>query len=348
MTHLRASLTALALGLAVAVSGACSAAAYAAIVNGHRLSQNSLFDELKAIRGNTDFLKAVEQGQTKVLGAGRGTFDTTFTAKVLTRAIYYQLVHAELTRRKLHVSAADLNAARQSTVQQVAVDQNDPQSGTRILAKFPKGYRDTLVRRTAEVTVLQKALAGTISESDALAYYGAHKAEFEQVCASHILVDSKAKADDIEARLAKGEDFAAVAKAESKDPGSGPKGGDLGCATPDTYVSEFANAVRTLPVGQLSPPVQTQFGFHVIKVTDRKVPPYEQVADQVRQRLQQAGNDKLTTWLTDALHRVKVRTNPKFGSWAPNAAEPQVQPPAAPKAVRGATTPTTAGLTPEP
>ena len=351
MNRFRASLLALVLG-GVVLAGCGAVRPYAAVVNGHRLTQSSLLDELKAIKANKQFLDAVQQS-TQVLGSGKGTFDSTFTAKVLTRAIYYELVRAELDRRKLHVTQADLDTARKTVAQQV--------NGEDVFKKFTASYRDTLVRRTAEVAVLQQALSGSPSEADARAYYDSHKAEFEQVCASHILVDSKDKADAIEARLSKGEDFAAIAKTESKDnqgPGGGSaaKGGDLGCASPDQYVTEFANAVRTLPVGQVSPPVQTQFGFHVIKVSDRKTPPYDQVADQVQQRLQQAGSDKLTEWLSDALKRVKVRGNPKYCKWSNvEGQQPQCQPPAAPTAgVRGTVPPTVPqggspiGQTPEP
>src|SRR5207302_6007723 len=121
-----------------------------------------------------------------------------------------------------------------------------------------------------EVIVLAKSFGTGGDDAKSLDYYNAHKDQFEQACASHILVDSPDKAAELEARLAKGEDFAAVAKAESKDTGSAQKGGEVGCFFKDAQlVPEFLQAAFSQPVGQIGPPVQSQFGYHIIKVTSR-------------------------------------------------------------------------------
>ena len=107
-----------------------------------------------------------------------------------------------------------------------------------------------------------------------------------EVHARHILVDDEAKAKDIAKRAKAGEDFAKLAKENSKD--SAEDGGDLGYFTKDQMVPEFAAAAFKLEKGQVSDPVKTQFGWHVIKVEDKRqkaVPSYEQVEDQVEQYL---------------------------------------------------------------
>ena len=87
--------------------------------------------------------------------------------------------------------------------------------------------------------------------------------------ASHILVEQEAKAKELMAQLQAGGDFAALAKANSKDSGSGQNGGDLGEAPTANYVPEFRKAVETAPLNQLVGPVKTQFGYHIIKVATR-------------------------------------------------------------------------------
>lgn len=107
----------------------------------------------------------------------------------------------------------------------------------------------------------------------------------DEVRARHILVETEEKAKELAAQLRKGADFAKLAKENSKDPGSAD-GGDLGYFTKDQMVPEFAEAAFKLEKGKISDPVKSQFGFHVIRVEDkRKQPPpaYEDVKPQIEQ-----------------------------------------------------------------
>ena len=90
-----------------------------------------------------------------------------------------------------------------------------------------------------------------------------------EVRASHILVETKEEADGIIGQLRSGEDFSKLAQEKSKGP-SGAKGGDLGYFTKDKMVPEFANAAFKLKAGEISSPVKTGFGWHIIKVVDRR------------------------------------------------------------------------------
>ncbi len=107
---------------------------------------------------------------------------------------------------------------------------------------------------------------------------------------SHILVESEDEAKKTSAELKKGAKFAKVAKAKSKDPGSADKGGELGWAVPSNFVQPFGEAVVKLNKGQISEPVQTQFGWHIIKLEDTrelKVPSFEEMKPKLENRLQQ-------------------------------------------------------------
>src|ERR1700712_3304659 len=105
----------------------------------------------------------------------------------------------------------------------------------------------------------------------------------QEVHARHILVETEDQAKKIEEDLKKGGDFAEIAKKESKDPGAAD-GGDLGFFTKDQMVPEFSAAAFALEPGKVSDPVKTQFGWHVIKVEEkrtRKAPDFEQVKPQI-------------------------------------------------------------------
>lgn len=107
----------------------------------------------------------------------------------------------------------------------------------------------------------------------------------EEVHARHILVKTREEAQQIKADLDSGQDFAALARDKSIDPGSGPAGGDLGYFTRGQMVKPFEDAAFGLKPGEVSDPIQTQFGWHIIKVEDRRrqaPPAFDQVKEQVR------------------------------------------------------------------
>ncbi len=109
-----------------------------------------------------------------------------------------------------------------------------------------------------------------------------------EIRARHILVETEDAAKAVVTRLKAGEDFAKVAGEVSKDPGSGAEGGDLGYFTKERMVPEFSTAAFAMKVGDVSDPVKSQFGFHVIKVEDireRPIPGFDEVKGQIEQYL---------------------------------------------------------------
>ena len=112
---------------------------------------------------------------------------------------------------------------------------------------------------------------------------------------SHILVGSEDEAKKIEAQLKKGAKFAKLAKENSKDPGSKNNGGELGWAVPSNFVQPFGDAVLKLSKGKVSDPVQTQYGWHIIKLEDTrdlKVPTFEEMKPNLEKRKQQEAIQK--------------------------------------------------------
>ena len=144
----------------------------------------------------------------------------------------------------------------------------------------------------------------------------------QEVHARHILVETEDQAKAIEAELKKGGDFAELAKSKSKDPGASD-GGDLGFFTKDQMVPEFANVAFSLEPGKISDPVKTQFGWHVIKVEEkrsRKAPDFDQVKPQIETYVTRKAQAEYVAKLRDS---AKVeRMDQASNTPAPNAAKP--------------------------
>jgi peptidyl-prolyl cis-trans isomerase C len=146
-----------------------------------------------------------------------------------------------------------------------------------------------LQQRALHAALIDSEIAGKITDEEIRARYDQQIAAtppVNEVNARHILVKTKEEAEAIIKRLDAGESFEAIAKEVSTDPGSGANGGDLGWFGPGQMVPEFEKAAFALEVGAYSKePVQSQFGWHVIKVEDKRQqqpPAYEQVKDQFR------------------------------------------------------------------
>jgi peptidyl-prolyl cis-trans isomerase C len=121
----------------------------------------------------------------------------------------------------------------------------------------------------------------------------------QEVRARHILVKTEEEAKAIAAELKNGADFAELARQKSTDPGASD-GGDLGYFPKEEMVPEFADAAFKLEKGQISEPVHTRFGWHIIKVEDkreRQVPPFDQVRDQLATHLVRKAQAELITKL---------------------------------------------------
>jgi peptidyl-prolyl cis-trans isomerase C len=131
----------------------------------------------------------------------------------------------------------------------------------------------------------------------------------QEVRARHILVEKEDEAKAALERVKKGEDFAKVAAELSKDPGSGKEGGDLGWFEKGRMVPEFSEAAFKLEKGQVSDIVKTQFGFHIIKVEDKrdkKPPEFDAVKDQLKRYLMQKAQQDFVLELRKGVKVEKV------------------------------------------
>src|SRR5713101_7129902 len=151
----------------------------------------------------------------------------------------------------------------------------------------------------------------------------------QEVHARHILIETEDEAKAVAEELKKGADFAELAKKKSKDPGASD-GGDLGFFTKDQMVPEFSNVAFALEPGKISDPVKSQFGWHIIKVEEkrnRKAPEFEQVKGQIE------------TYVTKLREAAKVERMDKPEETAKTETKPEAAKPDAPKPAETKTAP---------
>jgi len=172
-----------------------------------------------------------------------------------------------------------------------------------------------------------RKIVGTPTDAELQAEYAKNKSSFEAPTLSHILLAYRgggvpprtgqaapgpevlAKAKRLVSELRKGADFAAMARAQSDDTDSAARGGELGPFTPDQLPAEIAAAVVKLKPGEISDPIVTRFGVHIIRVSAPETQPLERVKGALQQKVQQ---DKLNAALGRLAKSAKVELDPAF------------------------------------
>jgi parvulin-like peptidyl-prolyl isomerase len=175
-----------------------------------------------------------------------------------------------------------------------------------------QGLSDAQVRNDIRAQIVSEKIfeqvtrGVKVTDAEVEKYYADNKAQYSQPESRevrHILVKTKAKADDLYAQLQAGADFAALAKANSEDTGSKANGGKLTISKGQT-VAPFDKTAFLLEKNDISKPVKTEFGFHIIQpigdVKDAKVTPLKEVEDSIRQQLLQTKkNEAMTKWVDE-------------------------------------------------
>lgn len=333
------------------VASACSAfgEAPAATVGGTEITVASIDEEIETIRGNDAYRQALEQsyGAPTDGSAGEGTFDAAFVAQVLSLRVWYQMLEEDLGDRGVRVTDDALAQASGEVEQQFASLDPDPSDEENpVLDEFPRSYFDRLVRQRALVNLVDREITEEIGD-DPEAFFEDNPDEFTEICLSHALVtvqsgrtpdEAQAEAQDLYDRIQSGEDFEDIAANESDDSVAAADGGSLGCGSRFSLQFDpvFEEAAFALERGEVSEPVQTQFGSHLILVTRRSVPEYEDVEHLVENVMLSAHDTRINRYLVDVICGTEVDVNPRYGTWtqetcdAPVPQLPSVRPPEGP------------------
>ncbi len=248
--------------------------------------------------------------------------------EVITKDELYDLLVQENGEQALNSLIANKIVELEAKSQDIKVTDEDVQKeidkiieqsgGKEAFEQFLQMYGYTLddIKENIKMNLNVKKLLEPeikIEEDDMKSYFEANKEKFdekEQVKASHILVDSEEKAKEVKEKLTAGEDFAKLAKEYSIDTSNKEKGGELGFFARGAMVKEFEDVAFSLKAGQISNPVKTEYGYHIIKVEDRKQAKeatYEESKAKIKEIL---FAEKLpatyNTWLQDKFDKYEI------------------------------------------
>nr|WP_263326233.1 peptidylprolyl isomerase [Neobacillus sp. Marseille-Q6967] len=241
-------------------------------VNGESISKDELYNEMAELYGAS-------------------TVEQIITEKIMA---------AEAKNQKISISESEINTEVDKLKESYGGDdvfEQVLQTNNTTLEQVKKDLKDYLIIQKLMEPLIE------ITDEEMQTYFDENKesfAEAEQVKASHILVEDEATAMEIKAKLDAGEDFAELAKEFSTDEGSKENGGELEFFSKGTMVAEFEDVAFTLPVNQISDPVKSEYGYHIIKVEEKK-------------EAKEANFEDSKQEIKDALFEEKLQT--EYPSW---------------------------------
>lgn len=268
----------------------------AALVNGEAIPQSLLESEV-------DKITAMLSMQGKAITE---TELVSLKRDVLEKLIDYELLWQQSVNKQIPVSDQAVNDEVDGLKKQFP----DEESFKRSMAEMDMSESELKLRIKKNIAVrdlIEQEVTGkiTVTSEESKVFYNDNARYFlepEQVRASHVMIEAREDATEeekkkakkeieaLEARLKQGEDFGAVAREASQCPSSG-RDGDLGFFERDSHMDRnFLESAFALQPGEMSPVIETQFGYHIIKVTDRKperVIPFEEIKEDIDNHLQQ-------------------------------------------------------------
>lgn len=315
---------------AAVVLSACgggAAGGAAAKVNSTTISQTEFTDQLAVLADNTKWLTALApQFGDAPLTAANGNVSSTFAAAWLTALMNQAIVDQAFAKKDLEVTEANKKAALTAAKSLFSTEKG----GT--FETMPKWFRDEFVAGQGRYEAVKPTVPpnpkATEAQLDDILQRSKTTYCLSGDAVSHILVKTRAEADQIEAALAQGQDFATLAR-QSTDTGSRLQGGFLTCTGSPNWSQlpeAFRTAVEAQPVGTISAPIQTDLGFHVVKRSTYDLANLRAFAERTWDR---SLRPPMTQFINNQLIKSKLWVDPRYGTVAQGPV--RVQPPKAPE-----------------
>lgn len=279
----------------------------AAVVDGRKIDNDRFEGLLKFVLADP---RAAQQG---ALPEGQ--------RKGLVRDLLRFLIHQELVKdfaeaNDISVSDQELDQIVNSQIGQIggpaAFDEQVAASGIDEGA-IREFFRQQVLRQKVATEVVERELPEEAVREE----YRDRILEFTTVRVAHILVSREAAARRL-ANRATPQNFEELARRESEDRGSARQGGELGTQTAADLVGPFAEATLKIKEGKIGGPVQTEFGFHIIRVLERDTTPFEDVRGQI---LSERAAPLFSEWLVARVREAEIRVNPRYGSLDPRSGD---------------------------
>lgn len=287
----------------------------AAVVRGEKIPASRVEAALDRFTASDQFKQLAEQNDAQAI---RRQFEQGFLSQLVRRAVLepkaeelgLSVIDADVTER--------LDQIRADFPSQSAFEEAVREQGLTLDQLDEIIYDQILIERLrAEVT-------GDLGpdEDQLRSFYDENIEDYRESQAQHILVQDEGLARRISTTLQEALAgrvdalFRRLAARHSQDESNAQRAGKLGFFKPGDFVPEFEQAADVLEVKEVSDPVQSQFGFHVIRVTDRRARPFEEVRDEIEQQL--AGTIRDDAWqeyLEDVYADAEVKVNPRYGEF---------------------------------
>ncbi len=297
----------LAVVLGMAVFTGCSEEKLVATVNGENITKtefDSTFDSFK-MQYEQQFGADVWNQDT----GGRKFIDVA-KEKILDVEIGFRLEAKKAKEMGLSVSDAEVKKQLDDAKTYFGTEEkfNEFLTAQKMtLESFNDSMKKQILSSKLQEKINEKT---TVTDQEIEAYFKANQAEFEKASASHILLKTLDEAKAVKARIDAGEDFATVAKAVSTDPSVKENGGNMGSFAYGDMVEPFSKAAFAMKSGDVSDPVETEFGFHIIKSAGVKQETLAEVKESIRTKLLTTKRDDVYAKMMDEL--TKSATIKKF------------------------------------
>lgn len=293
----------------------------AAVVDGTKITSARIDSELERFRNTPRYERLTE-------GAPEGEIDRDFEQTFLTLLIREAVLEGEAEERSIEVTPEEVNERIDAIKEEIGSE------GQFQEALKEEGLALDQLEFQVRVQVLGEKLRAEVtegvgaSEEDLRAYYENNIDDYQEIRAQHILVDASKEslAQKLATQLQNAKPneiddlFASLAKKNSEDPSTADSGGDLGFAPAGQYAPPFRDAVARLEVGDVSDPVQTEFGWHVIRLTARRVTPFEAARAGIEETIGGEAIEKAwQEWLEDAYEEADIRVNEEYGKLNPES-----------------------------
>jgi foldase protein PrsA len=291
--------------LAAAVLGAACGDAFqtaAAVVNRHKIQD-------EAVQRGVE-LALTDPQAAEQLGTGRLRERRLRDA---TRLILSVLIQEEIIRQYAEQERITIDAAEvDANVDQIVVDQGGEEAFERVLRERGLSIGD--VRENVERVLLfqavqEQVVARAVSEAELRAEYDARSDEFIEVHVAHIALTSLEDAERVRAEVTP-DNFARLARQESADTSTASSGGDLGFLRLSEFPPALAEAVRDAPLDEIRGPVETDLGFEIFRVLERRRTPFASAKDEL---LAERRDQVFGRWLRRRMAAADIQVNPRYG-----------------------------------
>lgn len=307
----------------------------AGVVDGHKITTQEITRELQRFESTTAYGDIVAQAQEGSadpqveIGRQRRVFEQGWLTQLIRRAVIRPLAEEQ----GIEITEDDVDAALDEVLQDFIPQ--DLEEGADLREAALQAFRDRIgeqgltmptVRGILRDNETERALRDEVSETvnvseeEAREFYDQNLSDYTETRTAHILVAERPLALRLHRQLTvapaarQGALFARLARQHSEDQGSAPKGGDLGYASAGTFAAPFEEAIDALQEGEISEPVSTEFGIHLIRVIDRRTTPFEEASVEILDQLLVEEQERAwEKYIRGAYREADIRVNPRYG-----------------------------------